>query len=286
MLESSVVILSFDHPELTTRAVKSVLDLQLSPKHLYLVHNGSQKKNVLTLKARFPEINHLEIEFNKGYSGGMNVGLAAAFAAGALRVLAVTNDTVLKHWPKAFKIESGHLLREAYLLAPLIERRSTGEVDSLGGEINWLTGKLSHIQTRGLGVAAKAIQDPSFYVPGTSFLMSRGFWKLVGPFDESLGTYWEDVELSLRARLRSAQLGVYSDIKLWHGVGKTCHKNPVYSVFYFHRNRRKVVWKYAPWPERAVFGAIYTVDTARKFFKYVLKADSQRLKLLTQSLIS
>jgi GT2 family glycosyltransferase len=205
MFEASFVILSFNHPDLTRKCVSSVLEHEFSHENVFLIHNGSTQENQQTLMNLFPTIQHVVLEANRGFSGGMNAGLARAFSNPQCKqVMALTNDTVLRTWPKIFNMSPGVSLKDAFLLAPLIERRSTGEVDSLGGYVDILTGTLSHFQTRGNTTTANANSDSSFYVPGTAFLMSKAYWLKVGPFEESLGTYWEDVELSLRGHKKGA----------------------------------------------------------------------------------
>ena len=71
-------ILSFNHPEITSRCVKSVVRYfadnapQASLKNIILVHNGSRPEHVETLKISWPQIHHLELASNRGFSGGAN----------------------------------------------------------------------------------------------------------------------------------------------------------------------------------------------------------------------
>src|SRR5690606_2360973 len=75
-----------------------------------------------------------------------------------------------------------------------------------------------------------------FYIPGTTFLAHQSAFEKVGGFDESLHTYWEDVDLSVRANRAGIHLGVAPQWEFLHKVGKTCHKDPFYTRHLFHRN--------------------------------------------------
>src|SRR5438874_338596 len=93
------VILSFNHPELTTRCVTSVLEHFGSSEPVYLVHNGSEKASLEILRQHFPQVHHIELSENRGFSGGANRGLGAAFRDGAQTVIFLTNDTTLEKIP-------------------------------------------------------------------------------------------------------------------------------------------------------------------------------------------
>ena len=281
------VILSFNHPELTARCVTSVLEHFPDCPQVYLVHNGSQAATQEILRQQFPNIRHIELSENRGFSGGANRGLGEAFRDGAENVFFLTNDTTLEKIPTQALFEEtlkrkGALLNgdRGFLLAPRIERRQTGKIDSVGGKVNLFTGSLRHLQF---------FEDQipkNFYVPGTAFILSREAWQKVGPFNEELGTYWEDVDLSLRARQKGVWLGASPEVVLKHGVGKTCHKSPLYTVFYFHRNRRKVVWLHSNLIGKILFSAVYGASTLGKSFKFLKNKDIPRLKWLLRSLIS
>src|SRR6185437_1526529 len=118
------------------------------------------------------------------------------------------------------------------------------------------SGRLRHIrdEKEARGQCAPHGETPSrrrfhpnyFYVPGTAFWLDRKTWQTIGPFDESLHTYWEDVDFSARAHLHGAYVGVHPETAIVHSVGKTCHKLPFYTQYLFQRNRRVVSQRYSP----------------------------------------
>jgi len=68
-------------------------------------------------------------------------------------------------------------------------------------------------------------------------------WRTLGGFDARYFLYWEDVDLSWRARRAGADLAVVKDVTVFHDVGGTqkhgqdgSAKSPVY-VYYNCRNR-------------------------------------------------
>ncbi len=274
----AAVILSYNHENLTRRCIDSVLKY-FSQSSIYLVHNGTQEKIVHDFRKSYKDVHHLYIKVNRGFTGGINKGLEEIFNKNIQNVLFLTNDTQIEQ----LDVQALQSLNESpFLLAPKIFRRQTSNIDSMGGICNLQTGTLQHLQ----GPAENLKKFERFYVPGTAFFINKTAWSTTGPFDESLGTYWEDVDYSLRAAKKSVQLGVIPAVVLLHGIGKTCHKDPRYTIFHYHRNRRVVVWRHGGPRDRIKFAPRYLVHMTRKLFKFAYHGDEKRLKLTLKALVS
>jgi N-acetylglucosaminyl-diphospho-decaprenol L-rhamnosyltransferase len=225
-----IVILSYDLPEHTARAVRSSIRFA-RPEQVLLVHNGSSEKNRKNLQRQFNEIDHLVLEKNRHFSGGANAGLREAFKTSEWAFF-LTNDcemTQLSSPPN-----------EAGIFAPKILYAKSRKIDSLGGQILPQSFRLQHLKD---DFSFEKITFP--YVPGTAFWIHRETFQKLGGFDESLQTYWEDVDLSMRASLQKIRMGLDRETELLHGVGKTCHSLPYYTSYLFQRNRKKIILRYA-----------------------------------------
>jgi len=229
-----VVILSYNHPEITARCIRSVLKHNLCP---ILVHNGSEKKHSLRLKQEFPTIKHHELETNSGYTVGANSGINLGCTS-APWVLFLTNDCELLAGPQ---IPSGPGIYAAHIL-----RKNGIDTEACGGIYDPLRGTLRHAKT----LAEFGVRPRRFlpYIPGHAFLVDAQTWRTLGGFDEGFFTYLEDVDLSLRAFKRGIRLDVLGDFKILHAGGRTCRKDRVYSGFYFQRNRRELMRRYSSRP--------------------------------------
>lgn len=242
----SILVLSYNHPEITQRAVQSALTWT-APENIFLIHNGSLEKNVHRLQTTFPNIHHKVIPVNKGYSSGFNQGIEVVFQASKNPwILFLTNDCELIHLPTDLPPKPG-------LWAPQVLLRNTGRVHSLGGLFTPYLAKLQHLEDHSL---SQMQSTPNyffrkyFYVPGTAFYLHRQVWQSPAHsplrVDESLHTYWEDVEYSVLVQKNKMTTGVFPACTIRHGVGKTCHKDPFYTNFLFQRNRKKISRKYCP----------------------------------------
>jgi len=217
----AIAILSYNHPDITAKCVRSVLNLH-NKNQVYLTHNGSLPQHIHKLKEEFPDIQHIEIQNNKGYTHGVNTTLSVVFQK-FHQVLFLTNDTELiqiNPYPK----EGFHSIE--------IRKRKSNTIDSIMGALNPQKGSLRHLKNRD-----DLTQKELCYVPGTAFWMSKNVFDQVGFFDENFHTYWEDVDYSLRAQKLNFKIESDSQTICMHKIGKTCHKDRFYTFELFQRNR-------------------------------------------------
>jgi len=267
-MSTCIGILSFNHPEITKRAVHSALKFSYP---VILLHNGSQKKFVDSLIQEFPNITHLVFEDNKGYSGGVNRLLEAAFK-NFERILFLTNDTEclkIEKWPS-----------EKGFYAPKILFRKIDRIDSLGGGFSPIKGKLRHIKNP----EEKLLKNEYFYVPGTAFILDREVFLKVGHFDEGLHTYWEDVDFSMRVQKLNLICAYFEGVTILHRVGKTCHDNPFYSIYLFRRNQRRVSLRYLSGFKKIYAKSYFYYLFLKKTYYLLGKKDRERIKLYLRAM--
>ncbi|MGE3973674.1 MAG: glycosyltransferase family 2 protein [Bdellovibrionales bacterium] len=271
MQKLSVVVLSYNHPLHTARAVRSALQWNLP---VLLVHNGSLSKHVELLKKEFQETSqftHLVLPENKGYSGGVNEGL---YAATSEWVIFLTNDCELLSVPK--------LPLKPMAVIPQVFRRSLNQIDSIGGLFEPTSGKLVHCKTKEDFENPDAKWSP--YIPGSSFLVHREVFEKTKGMDESLGTYWDDVDWSLRIQKMNFPIQLQEQWHVLHYVGKTCQKNPLYSIYYFQRNRKKISWKYTKPSEKPKLCFALAKDWTRLSLNLISKKRYSDLRLIKRAL--
>jgi GT2 family glycosyltransferase len=230
-----LIILSYNHPQITARCVSSALK-HLPSEKIILAHNGSDIIHSETLKNQFHNIEHWEFYPNKGYSGGVNAALEMAFA-NTDWVFILTNDTEISSWSlQTEKLAEG-------LYSPVVWQKEKKGIDYVGGIFDSRSGKLIHLKE------SHAVSKPGCfaYIPGTAFLISKKVFNSLGPLDESLHTYWEDVDFGARASKAGIQFGLLKDIEIIHYGRKTTRKNPYYSNYLFRRNKLRVSWRHCPW---------------------------------------
>lgn len=225
-------VLSYNHPHLTADCLNSVLKF-ISPEKTLLCHNGSLKTHQDFLTNQFPKIHHVFAQENKGYSGGMNFLLKESFLKWDW-VYALTNDTLLHSFSNK-DLEPG-------FYAPIIYRRKINMIDSVGGGFIPEQEKIYHFKSFEEWNLTAPLKFP--YIPGTAFILHKSVFEKIGLFDETLHTYWEDVDFSVRAFNLGIKMGPSDSMQLIHKVGKTCHKNKFYTSYLFQKNKTIVSNRY------------------------------------------
>lgn len=255
------VILSYNHPHVTAQCVESALRLNL-PVHL--VHNGSEPRHVRFLKESYPTVDHIVLPNNKGFSGGANVGIREALKHSSW-ILFLTNDCQL--------IQQPSLPSQAGIYGPHLLRKDKTRTESVGGRLDLQTGRLHHVKNLSEWRRSKRFLP---YVSGHAFLIHRQPFEMLNGFDESLHTYWEDVDFSARLQATQGHVGYLEDFVVSHSGGKTCRKDRTYSGYFYRRNCRIVVGRYSCTPWRARW--FWTKDQIISIMKSCLNGDLQGLQ--------
>ncbi len=273
----STCILSFNHPILTENAIRSAL-VHMPPQGLAVLHNGSMEKNVLDLQKKFPFVTHWTVQTNQGFSGGVNEIFRHAFAMNPW-VLFLSNDCELLTAPRAPALPGFYSVKAW--------ARKIGRVDSTMGCLNFKKAHLRHIkespqsvlQGQAQYVPSSTALGEAFYVPGSAFLLHRDVFEGVGGFDTTLGTYWEDVDFSMRVQKAGFKLGHFPEVEVVHKIGKTCHKDAYYTTYLFQRNRRIVSRRHCPVHLQNRLRFYFLKENLRQYGALLLRKKWPQLKL-------
>jgi GT2 family glycosyltransferase len=141
---------------------------------------------------------------NRGYAGGANAGVARALADASITHVLVMNDD-LELAPGALALLA-EACGEDGCASPAIE--AAGRDAFSGGRID----------ARGFGRHEPGALD---FRTGAALCFPRVAWNRVGPFDERLFLYFEDVEWCLRARAAGFALRVAARATARHGAGSS-----------------------------------------------------------------
>jgi GT2 family glycosyltransferase len=139
---------------------------------------------------------------NRGFAGGANAGLARALDDGAAHAV-LLNDDVL--------VDPGCI--EALVVAAGDGGAASPRIDGPPG-VAFAGGQLELV--RGFGRHVEGAND---YLSGACICFSRSAWESVGPFNEELFLYYEDVEWCLRARALGVPLSVALTARASHSGG-------------------------------------------------------------------
>src|SRR4029453_16151693 len=208
----AAVVLNFRTPELTVRAVHSLLQSTRSIDDLIVVNNDG----VSTLRPddSWPKnVRIIETGDNLGFSGGINAGIRAALKDGAEHVLLLNSDATVA--PDCIERLERCLTStpNAGIIGPVVVTRSNPSiVESLGMEYSERSGRMrlkgAHVPVASLELPKSSVVDA---VTGCCMLISRGVFDAIGLLDQDYFFSFEDLDFCTLPRAiifswRSARL--------------------------------------------------------------------------------
>ncbi|GAB4001937.1 glycosyltransferase family 2 protein [Spirosoma daeguense] len=191
----SIIIVSYNSLTDLTRCLPTLFSQQFTdPFEVIVVDNHGNDGVASTLPYAYPQIQFIRNPANTGYAGGNNLGLK--FAKGKW-ILFLNPDTEL--WAGSL----GQLLRTAKanptaLITPKL-LNPDGTINACGNQMHY-TGITT---CRGLNQPADKYQQIESIplLSGAALVTPKAILDQIGGFDETYFMYFEDTELSLRARL-------------------------------------------------------------------------------------
>jgi GT2 family glycosyltransferase len=151
---------------------------------------------------------------NVGFAGAIGLGSVEALRAGAAWAWFLNNDVVVAPGCLRELLAAGEAEPRAGLLTPVIEHEEGG-IWYAGGEVESRSVRVDHATV----VDGEGPYDTG-YATGCAVLARAGLVREVGPPDERLFMYFEDVDWSLRARARGWRVLVVPAARVRHSVAR------------------------------------------------------------------
>ncbi|MEK8053341.1 glycosyltransferase family 2 protein [Ideonella sp. DXS22W] len=241
----AVVLINWKRPDEVSKTITRLRAQAHQDIVIYIVNNG----DVVALHAELPKtaefrIRIIEAGGNSGFSGACNLGLAAAREEGIGYLWFLNTDTRIESDCLTELLNEVESHPDCGLFSPVIFNDDVdypvwvagGIVDSQSLNFNWV---------RSLAEAAKFQQEnpECLVLPGTALLVRREAFEAIGPMDEELFAYHEDVDFCLRAEQRNIGRRLVFGARIYH-----CHKlgEPIapHVGYYTVRNSLLLMKKY------------------------------------------
>lgn len=217
-----IILVHFGSETVTFKSLKVLRAAAPSDTEIILVDHA-----IKPFKPAEPQLHIIRPAENGGYGAGINVGLGVLLSQEAKlddRVIAMNNDVEVM--PKTFeRVQewfTGH--PKPTLGGPII------------GTVNIRTGRAMPGTKRGR----------FSYLDGAFLAAHYGTWLTLKGFHENYFMYWEDVDLSWRARRLGIAIEQIPDLGIRHS-GRKRPTTPE-QLYYLVRNGAVVMEEMLPWP--------------------------------------
>ena len=203
---------------------------------------------------RPPRVSLIHSDANRGYAGGVNLGLRLFLNAKRVGLFWVLNpdsevrpDTAAAYWAKAAASPGFGLMagRTLYHDQP-------GVIQSDGGRISWWTGACKNINQGALAEQqAMPAPDTLDFASGANLVASRDFVESIGLMTEDYFLYYEEVDWAVRGLSRFPLILAPQAIVTHHGgtaigSGSNTRAPSGFSNYFNFRNRMIFMRRFRP----------------------------------------
>lgn len=232
-------MLNWNNFEDTDKCIKSLLAINDDRIKIVIVDNHSSDNSAMLLKQKYNELPLIISDFNKGYAGGMNIGIKYALENSADYIILSNNDI---EYPDNFlgpMLELIQSNKSIGIVSPkVLYSNDRKKIYCAGADFKLL---------RGAGVAAFQGKEANKYAneireitmaEGSCLLARKEVFEKAGLLNEEFFMYFEDLEFSDRVR---KYFKIYFTPKsiIYHkgGAGSSWENHSPLYYYYYTRNR-------------------------------------------------
>ncbi|MFC1736049.1 glycosyltransferase family 2 protein [Candidatus Hydrogenedentota bacterium] len=226
--EISVIIVNWNTEELLRKCLRSVENhVGTQERETLVIDNNSSDGSVEMIKNEFPGVNLIRNADNRGFAAGVNQGLHASTG---LHVLLINSDARIEDGVVQIMMQYLATGKNVGIVGPgLIYPGGIPQERAAGYEINlWnlashylVLDKLFPFSMVFRGIYIRKCDSPTSvaWVSGCAMLFRREVFEQIGPFDERLFMYMEDVDYCSRARDKGFDVHYLPYIHVIHESG-------------------------------------------------------------------
>lgn len=197
---------------------------------------------LVRLVERVPQAYAVRSPTNLGFGGGANEAVAHLAPSDSDYVW-LLNPDIRVNPGAAGRLRDCLAAGGVDIASPLIvSGDAQDQVWFAGGEVDLRRGATDHPGYGGPVGNRSGVVSTGF-VSGAAPMMTGRAWRMLGGYRDEFFLYWEDADLSLRARKMGLEIAVDFDSTVWHeegGSGDGEGRSQAY-YFYMQRNRARVM---------------------------------------------
>lgn len=212
------VLLTWNQRLDTLECLSSVTRQSYSNYQVVLLDNASSDGTREAVQAQFPDVDYIFNDRNLGFSVAVNKGIRRALERGADFVFLLNNDTVVDEAMLDHMVQHSNDNSVGMLIPKIYYYSQPQTIWSVGAGINpWNLEQRGEARgTLDTGQWERVIERD--YVTGCALMMSRQLIERIGVLDEAFFRYYDDTDMSLRARRAGYKILLVPQAKMWHKV--------------------------------------------------------------------
>jgi GT2 family glycosyltransferase len=244
MNKVAVIILNFKVKDSLVSCLESVFESTHQALQVIVVDNNSQDGIEQAIQ-RFKDVEFVQSGDNLGYTGGNNKGIEVALRGDADFIFILNPDTELTAGTIS-KLLDGITRYKAGIVGPKIYFSGSKKIWYAGGQLDLANVLGSH---RGVDEVDRGQYDTpqeTDYITGAAFFAKRELFEKIGLFDDRFFLYYEDSDLSFRAKRAGYKLMYIPQAIVYHENAKSTGLGSPLQDYYITRNRMLFAKKFLP----------------------------------------
>lgn len=223
-----IVVLNFNGLDCLSGCLRSLGSLQYKNFSVIVVDNASTDGSLEKAQGDFPDYSYCPQKENRGFAGGMNVGIEKAIADGAEWVWLLNNDAEAEDTSlvELMKVATGETPRVVGALSPIIQEKDSNKIWFAKGKIDFFRMRVIHEEPETEDLKKSSYE--SEFLTGCALLISRNAIEKIGKFDENFFLYYEDADYCQRLKEAGFNLLVVPSARVFHAERSNYNPTKVY----------------------------------------------------------
>ena len=218
----AIIIVNWNRREDTLSCLESLARMTYPEYRIILVDNGSTDGSAEAVRARFPQIQVIELPENRRFAGGNNVGLRDVLEKGDDFALLLNNDTAVEpHFLDHLVAAAQRDVSIALIGPKILYYDRSNVIWFAGGVLKPTWGYVRHFGLRQVDDGRFDQSREVSFLTGCCLLIRRQVLEKVGLLDESFYLYSEDADYCLRASRAGYKLVFEPAAKIYHKVSSS-----------------------------------------------------------------
>lgn len=238
----SIIIPTHDSREILAHALAAVSGEVTADDEVIVVDSASSDGTAEMVSARFPGVRVERLEANRGFARAVNAGIG--IARGDVVVLLNDDTEVAPGWLRAVVAPLRQDPMVASCASRILDFHDRSRIDSAGDQLGLVASQIGHGERDGI-----AFDRPRDVLSACAAAAAyrRAALERIGGFDESYGSYLEDVDVGIRLVLQGFRCVYVPEAVVFHRGGQTGRRFPDRRFFLVMRNTLLLFGRHMPW---------------------------------------